>query len=240
MNVRKELSVDNSSEGVSIQPALGIRLRARAQELGLKGAEVARRAGLSPRRYSNYVSGRREPDLRSLQRIGNALKTSVDALLDPTLAIAHRDGGTYSAMSQLNNALGDLLAKDIQFLADLATFVGSTRDNERRAAMGRALSPAMQRLARVHEDLIPLMIRRFPPGRLSTEMLRIEADRSVVQISMDFNEDPPPRGRASLLQDLAEQQLALPRKAIRVSESRTTNQVNISIDLGMPTTRGVR
>ena len=43
------------------------RLRLRADELGISNAEVARRAGLSERRYAHYVSGKRSPtcDARS-------------------------------------------------------------------------------------------------------------------------------------------------------------------------------
>jgi len=51
-------------------------LRKRAKQLELSNAEVARRAGLSERRYGNYVSGRREPDLATLMRVAACLKTS--------------------------------------------------------------------------------------------------------------------------------------------------------------------
>ena len=57
------------------------RLRERAAELGLPHAEIARRSGLSERRYANYVSGIREPDLATLVRIAEALETTADALL---------------------------------------------------------------------------------------------------------------------------------------------------------------
>lgn len=56
-------------------------LRKRAEELGLSNAEVARRAGLSERRYGNYVSGRREPDLATLVRIASVLGTTPNELL---------------------------------------------------------------------------------------------------------------------------------------------------------------
>ncbi|MCO5158522.1 MAG: helix-turn-helix domain-containing protein [Aquamicrobium sp.] len=56
-------------------------LRKRAGELGLSNAEVARRAGLSERRYGNYVSGRREPDLATLVRIASVLATTPNDLL---------------------------------------------------------------------------------------------------------------------------------------------------------------
>jgi transcriptional regulator with XRE-family HTH domain len=56
-------------------------LRERARELGLSHAEAARRAGLSERRYGNYVSGVREPDLRTLARIAEVLQTTPNDLL---------------------------------------------------------------------------------------------------------------------------------------------------------------
>ncbi|MER9680363.1 helix-turn-helix transcriptional regulator [Mesorhizobium sp. M0184] len=56
-------------------------LRRRAEELGLSNAEVARRAGLSERRYGNYVSGRREPDLATLVKIAAVLASSPNDLL---------------------------------------------------------------------------------------------------------------------------------------------------------------
>lgn len=57
-------------------------IRARAEALALSNAEVARRAGLPERRYGNYATGRREPDLATLVKIATVLGVSVDALLD--------------------------------------------------------------------------------------------------------------------------------------------------------------
>jgi transcriptional regulator with XRE-family HTH domain len=59
----------------------GERLRHRAEELGLSDAEVARRAGLSARRYGHYVTGNREPDLQTLVRICGVLNTTPNQLL---------------------------------------------------------------------------------------------------------------------------------------------------------------
>ena len=56
-------------------------LRKRAEALGISNAEVARRAGLSERRYGNYVSGRREPDLATLVKIASVLATTPNDLL---------------------------------------------------------------------------------------------------------------------------------------------------------------
>jgi transcriptional regulator with XRE-family HTH domain len=61
--------------------SFALNLKARAKELGISQADVARRAGLSERRYSNYVTGRREPDLATLVRIAGVLQTTPDKLL---------------------------------------------------------------------------------------------------------------------------------------------------------------
>jgi transcriptional regulator with XRE-family HTH domain len=57
------------------------KLRLRAEALELSNAEVARRAGLTERRYSHYVTGSREPDLATLIRIAKCLNTTPDDLL---------------------------------------------------------------------------------------------------------------------------------------------------------------
>lgn len=57
------------------------KLRQRAEALEISNAEVARRAGLTERRYSHYVTGSREPDLATLVRIAKSLNTTPDELL---------------------------------------------------------------------------------------------------------------------------------------------------------------
>jgi len=60
---------------------IGDRLKSRAAELGLSGAEVARRAGLTATRYGHYVQDIREPDLATLVRICRVLGLRPDVLL---------------------------------------------------------------------------------------------------------------------------------------------------------------
>jgi transcriptional regulator with XRE-family HTH domain len=59
----------------------GQNLRQRARELELTDAEVARRSGLTERRYGHYVTGAREPDLATLLRICQILNSSPNELL---------------------------------------------------------------------------------------------------------------------------------------------------------------
>jgi transcriptional regulator with XRE-family HTH domain len=61
--------------------ALSRNLRRRAKELGLSDAEVARRAGLSERRYGHYVAGTREPDFATFLRICEVLAVTPNDLL---------------------------------------------------------------------------------------------------------------------------------------------------------------
>lgn len=60
---------------------IGDRLKTRAAELGLSGAEVARRAGLTATRYGHYLQDIREPDLATLVRICRVLGLRPDVLL---------------------------------------------------------------------------------------------------------------------------------------------------------------
>ena len=60
---------------------IGGRLKSRAAELGLSGAEVARRAGLTATRYGHYLQDIREPDLATLVRIYRVLGLRPDVLL---------------------------------------------------------------------------------------------------------------------------------------------------------------
>lgn len=61
--------------------ALPTRLKARARELRLTDADVARRAGLTERRYGHYVTGTRRPDYETLLRLCDVLRTSPNDLL---------------------------------------------------------------------------------------------------------------------------------------------------------------
>ena len=59
----------------------GERIKARARELGLTDAAVARALDLPQRRYSAYVNEAREPDFATLLRVCQVLRTTPDAVL---------------------------------------------------------------------------------------------------------------------------------------------------------------
>jgi transcriptional regulator with XRE-family HTH domain len=56
-------------------------LRNCAEELGPSNAVVARRVGLSERRYAHYASGRNEPDLALFMKIAVVLRMTPNDLL---------------------------------------------------------------------------------------------------------------------------------------------------------------
>ncbi len=89
-----------------MQP-LQTRLRERAIFLGLSDAEVARRAGLSERRYGHYVTGEREPDLGTLVRISDVLGVTPNELLLPFETPESRSG---------RDALGERLQASLSIL----------------------------------------------------------------------------------------------------------------------------
>lgn len=59
----------------------GDRLRERARALGLTDSEVARRVGMTQRRYSSYVNMTREPAFGDLLRICEGLGVTPDFVL---------------------------------------------------------------------------------------------------------------------------------------------------------------
>ncbi len=56
-------------------------LRKHADALGISHAEIARRAGLTARAFSHYVTGEREPNLPALVRVSAVLGVTPDVLL---------------------------------------------------------------------------------------------------------------------------------------------------------------
>lgn len=76
-------------------------MQARARELGLTDAEVARRLNLAQGRYSNYVNGNREPDLATFVRICRELAVTPDQLLGFREADTDRSSGTRAKIEAL-------------------------------------------------------------------------------------------------------------------------------------------
>lgn len=99
-------------------------LRKRAEELGISNAEAARRAGLSERRYGNYVSGRREPDLATLVRIASALATTPNELLIQRTSTSNNENLTELRAIA---ALKSLAQPDLERLAIMIEALAASR-----------------------------------------------------------------------------------------------------------------
>lgn len=89
-------------------------LKRRALELGVSNAEIARRLGISERRYAHYVRGDREPDLATLVRITAILQATADELLglDEPRARGPRD----LLRDNLNLAIDELNDRDLALI----------------------------------------------------------------------------------------------------------------------------
>lgn len=102
---------------------LSRNLRCRAKELGLSDAEVARRAGLSERRYGHYVAGTREPDFATFMRICEVLVVTPNDLLvaAPGKQPGPREIATMqvvSALSAMDEGKLSLAVKLLRVVAD--------------------------------------------------------------------------------------------------------------------------
>ena len=122
------------------------RLKARARELGLTDAEVARRLDLSQARYSSYANGRREPDFRTLLRICDILLITPDRLFT-----ARPEGSENLRMTAAISALRSLNPETLEIavaLLDTLTKVpGPGRDGveTRRRVSARTGAPKARR-----------------------------------------------------------------------------------------------
>lgn len=106
----------------------GKNLRARAKELGLSDAEVARRCGLNERRYGFYVTGDREPDLATLARIAGVLDCSIDKLIGDD--VTRVEGGSRSLpLSKLISACQTLPDTELDLLVILANALQKRASN---------------------------------------------------------------------------------------------------------------
>lgn len=104
--------------------SFALNLKSRTKELGISQADVARRAGLSERRYSNYVTGRREPDLATLVRIAVVLQTTPDKLL----SLGTDDPASEPlARQRIRAAISVLSAEDLERVAIMVEALADKR-----------------------------------------------------------------------------------------------------------------
>lgn len=126
----------------------GERLRTRARELGLTDSDVARRVGLTQRRYSSYVNMSREPGFRDLLRICEGLGVTPNFVLGVDLPSAHDDGlrRAGSALGRMSDEQRTLALAALDGMADAAERVATLpgqRQPARRARGTRQARPAV-------------------------------------------------------------------------------------------------
>jgi transcriptional regulator with XRE-family HTH domain len=91
-------------------------LRERARALGLSDAEIARRAGLSERRYGYYATGEREPNLDTLIRICEVLSVTPNDLLMPGAKLPAQSGRE-RLVSRITAAARNLSVAQLEIVA---------------------------------------------------------------------------------------------------------------------------
>ncbi len=103
------------------------RLQERAKQLGISNAEAARRAGLDERRYAHYASGRREPDLATLVKIGDALGTTPNWLLGVTLP-SSKDPQFAALVDRFSNAANGMSKNEVEMFIIQAEAVAASKN----------------------------------------------------------------------------------------------------------------
>jgi transcriptional regulator with XRE-family HTH domain len=105
--------------------------------MGLSDAEVARRAGLSERRYGYYVTGEREPNLATLVRICEVLAATPNDLLlaeGKPPAQSQRDG----VLARISVATDHLSVAELELAACQIGCLTAHGPGRRRRVRGKA------------------------------------------------------------------------------------------------------
>lgn len=222
---------------------MGLRLRQRARALGLRDAEVARRAGITDKRYSNYVAGRRKPDPEMLRKISAALETTMDELVSAAPALLDRDRSTFVALRRFEEACRDLKPDDVGMLAEFARWMAATRRGERQADSTDPQANIRRRLAEIHERLVTSIALTQKPLLVNTGMENFEADAWLrIEVYFPGGTAREAALRTEALYRIARERLGVPFDEIRVSD-HSPNEVlqafALRIRLG-PLTRTLR
>lgn len=106
------------------------RIRERARDLGLSDAEVARRAGLSERRYGYYATGEREPNLETLVRICEVLLATPNEMLLPDSEV-RAPTDRERTIARIRAATHDLSVADLELAACQIECLGTHRSRRR-------------------------------------------------------------------------------------------------------------
>lgn len=193
----------------------GSRLGNCALELGLSGADIARRVGVKPKTYNNYVTGERLPPIYELPKIAAALETTVEKLLDLAPTLSGRDHETYVGMHRFNNAAGWLSPGEIHFLADVAETIKYRRDSDQRKA--RSMRPAVNMLALAFETVLPAIVRNHAPQTVETITQARDDGYDWLDVSLVFPPRSDPKALTKAIADLAVEGLGVQRTDVEVS-----------------------
>ena len=79
--------------------------------MGMSGAEVARRIGVSKQAYYNYEKGDREAGYENLLKIAEVFGVSVDALLDRERKSAPADASRSAIIEKISKLSDDQLRR---------------------------------------------------------------------------------------------------------------------------------
>ena len=105
------------------------QLRKRSKQLGLTDVEVARRAGISERRYGHYVAGKREPNFAMLRKLCSVLDTDPNFLLSGDMKAAAKAG---EEAAKINAVINVLEKPDLELLAEFADTLIRLRSKRKR------------------------------------------------------------------------------------------------------------
>lgn len=107
-------------------------LRTRADALGLSHAAIAERAGVTPRAFSHYVTGQREPGLDALVRLSKTVGSTPNELLG--VSATKETGGDHKAqlLDRIGSACGSLEAAELQLVDAVVQAMASQMAAEKK------------------------------------------------------------------------------------------------------------
>ena len=97
---------------------LAVRLREVREKRGYKQVDLARRTGIPPSAVSQFETGRREPSLRTVSKLADALGVTVDFLCGRPVQEASRG----EVRDLLGYARG-MRSRDLKVLLEFAAFL---------------------------------------------------------------------------------------------------------------------
>jgi transcriptional regulator with XRE-family HTH domain len=235
VNESTTLDEGNSQTEVNWRSHLSFRLRNFAAQNGLKGAEVARAAGISAKAYNNYVNGRRMPGPPELMRIAGALGVSVDELIGIEPLVSDRDADSWAAMRRFHTNAIDLSASELELLADVAMTLRERDTSERRELHDRS---ALRRLILAHEELLPAILRKYKPVEFEAFLVHCDDDHDWLDIGLVLERGIDASRLAAALRELAHHRMEAKSNEIYVDVGKSQKRgIPVRVRLRLDRTR---